>query len=997
MNPSFRCPSCSTRFRAEEKYVGRRVRCPREECGTSFVLTLDSSESGKVESSVQSSKPVIAASTVPQRSMSAEKKPVAQRRATPASAAKPVAAKQFSAKGEASSVVGPPKVTTGARSAADKSSRRSGSAARSLQDSRYESGSSMMPLFVGFAATALFGGLGLGAYWYSSQPDESVFAASSDEAAGNGNSSPSFAGNAVTSERASSGDIASAGQTAPAAESPGSTAAELGATRLTSAVSGAVLRRNAERQQVLEEKILPFLTKHCADCHNADEQEGGIAVHDLTAVDQLLKDRKKWERVYRMINASAMPPASYDPKPEESSRQEVADILYGELFDFDCEQLHHAGRATLHRLNRAEYNNTIRDLFGVSITPADKFPQDDVGEGFDNIGDVLSLPPLLMEKYLDAAEEVAAAVIDTRDFSKGMTQKFASDKFDSSLKGSIDGEGFYILHTNGTLTVNHDTLSEGKYRIRIEAMQMPAGDGPSKMALQVDGQPVQEFEVKGRRKGGWFEHDVTLTAGKHAIAAVFTNDFYDENAPEGKRDRNLGVRAIEVTGPEGGGPAQWHETHRRIVTAQPSSSLSVKDAAKAVLRPLLYRSFRRPVTDPEVERFADLVDQTVSVHQESYEYGMYVALQAILVSPDFLFRKEADPEGDARERSLNEYEVASRLSYFLWSSMPDEELFQLAENKRLFDSTILRGQIERMLKHEKAAALGQNFASQWLNLRNLADVRPNPDVFPDFDDALRAAMGRETILLFNTIVREDRSIDEFLGADYSYVNERLAKHYGIEGVTGEEFVRVSLEGTNRAGVLTHASVLTLTSNPGRTSPVKRGKWILENILGDAPPPAPPGVPPLAEEAKDLKGLSLRERLEQHRSDPGCASCHKAMDPLGMGLENFDAVGRWRDQEAEKPIDASGDLPTGEKFAGPAEMMSIIRGRQEKFSRTFTERLMVYALGRGLEYYDKCAVDQTTDLMKERGNRFSALVEGIVTSDPFMKKSRTRETEPSVTQ
>jgi hypothetical protein len=295
------------------------------------------------------------------------------------------------------------------------------------------------------------------------------------------------------------------------------------------------------------------------------------------------------------------------------------------------------------------------------------------------------------------------------------------------------------------------------------------------------------------------------------------------------------VRTIELTGPEGGSPPQWHETHRRIVTAQPSASMSVKEAATVVLTPLLYRSFRRPVTDAEVARFADLVDQTVSVHKETFEYGMYVAVQAILVSTDFLFRKEADPEGDATERILNEYEVASRLSYFLWSSMPDEELFQLAENKRLFDRTILRGQIERMLKHEKAASLGQNFASQWLNLRNLADVRPNPDVFPDFDDALRSAMGKETILLFNTIVREDHSIDEFLGADYSFVNERLAKHYGIEGVTGEEFVRVSLEGTKRSGVLTHASVLTLTSNPGRTSPVKRGKWILENILGDAPP------------------------------------------------------------------------------------------------------------------------------------------------------------------
>jgi hypothetical protein len=764
----------------------------------------------------------------------------------------------------------------------------------------------------------------------------------------------------------------------------------MGAAQLTFAVSGAALRKDAERQKALEEKLLPFLKTHCSDCHNADEQEGGVAVHDLSTVDQLLKDRRKWEKVYRMINAGAMPPSTYDPKPEEPVRKEVAELLYGELFDFDCTQVRHAGRSTLHRLNRAEYNNTVRDLFGIAMTPADEFPQDDVGEGFDNIGDVLSIPPLLMEKYLNAAETVAGAVIDTRDFSKGMTHKFGPEQFKASLNGSTNGDGFYVLHTNGNVSIPFETPADGKYKIRVEASQSQAGPDQSKVAIQVDGESVHEFEVKGHFKPSWHEHDVTLKAGSHTIAAAFLNDFYDEKAPEKRRDRNLGVRAIEVIGPEGGSTPQWHETHRRFVTATPSETVSVTEAASTVLRPVLYRGFRRPVTDAEVSRFATLVDQTVTQHKETYEYGLFVALQAMLVSPDFLFRKEADPEGDATERNLNDYEVASRLSYFLWSSMPDDELLQLAENKRLLDRSILRQQIERMLRDEKALALGQNFASQWLNLRNLADVRPNPELFPEFDDSLRSAMGQETILLFNTIVREDRSVDEFLAADYSFINERLAKHYGIAGVTGDQFVRVSLQGTNRTGVLTHASILTLTSNPGRTSPVKRGKWIMENILGDAPPPAPPGVPPLEETTKDVTGLSLRERLELHRKDPGCASCHMAMDPLGMGLENFDAVGRWREKDGEKPVDPSGDLPSGEKFAGPSELISIIRGRQEKFSRTIVERLMVYALGRGLEYYDKCAVDQTMDLMKQRGNRFSALVEGIVTSDPFMKKSRTRE-------
>ena len=565
----------------------------------------------------------------------------------------------------------------------------------------------------------------------------------------------------------------------------------------------------------------------------------------------------------------------------------------------------------------------------------------------------------------------------------------------STIGGRVDGKGFHVLASNGALTAAVPTSADGKYKIRIHAEATQAGDEVAKMALQIDGQNVHEFEVKGDRKPDWFEHEVTLTAGSHAIGGAFLNDFYNPNDPEeSRRDRNLAIQSIEVIGPEGGGTPAWHETHRRFVTVRPSETVSVRDAATQVLRPILYRVFRRPVTDAEVTRFAELVDRNVTEFKETYEYGLYVALQAALVSPDFLFRKEADPEGDAAERKLNEYEVASRLSYFLWSSMPDDQLFQLAENKRLFDPAILQAQIERMLHDDKAHALSRNFASQWLNLRNLADVQPNPEVFPDFDDALRSAMGQETEMLFSTIVKENRSIDDFLNADFTFLNERLAKHYGITGVSGEEFVRVSLAGSMRSGVLTHASILTLTSNPGRTSPVKRGKWILENILGDAPPPPPPGVPPLEEAAKDMANLSLRERMEIHRKDPGCASCHKTMDPLGMGLENFDAIGRWRDKEGERDVDSRGELPSGEKFSGPIELIGIIRGRQEKFHRAFAERLLTYALGRGLEYYDKCAVDQALVLMKQRGNRFSALVEGIVTSDAFMKRSRFRELDPA---
>ena len=963
MNPSFRCGSCKFRFRVEERFLGRRIRCPNSQCRQPMLLEASAALS---ETPQPVSAPAVAKAGRPTRTTTAPSQTARGSRKGRASVEPEVSSSVSSRPGS----VGP--VTSNRRH-------------RKLASSdRYDTRSSSAPFVIAFAATLLLGGITASGYWYWNQAGAAVAVRTIDE----------------TDDDQTAGSIDASASSADSPLLPGGIAnntASLAAARPTSAVSGATLRKNAIRQQKLEDKILPFLKSHCADCHSADTQEGGVTVHQLATVDQLLKERKTWERVYRMINAGAMPPSDYDSQPTDESRKEVAEIFYDELYNFDCTQIHHAGRPALHRLNRAEYNNTIRDLFGISLTPADSFPQDDVGEGFDNIGDVLSVPPLLMEKYLDAAEQIAATVIDTRDFSKGTTQRFAADKMKSSNGGNVDGNGFHVLASTGSLTATVSAPANGKYKIRIHASATQAGDDDAKMALRIDGKDVHEFEVKGHRKPAWFEQDVTLSSGNHDIAGAFINDFYDPKAADEKRrDRNLAIQSIEVIGPEGGGAPEWHETHRRFVTVRPSDKVSVKDAAAQILRPILYRAFRRPVTDIEVARYAELVDRNVSEFKETYEYGLYVALQAALVSPDFLFRKEADPEGNADERKLNEYEFASRLSYFLWSSMPDDELFQLAENKRLFDPAILQAQIERMLHDGKASALGRNFASQWLNLRNLADVQPNPEVFPDFDAALRSAMSQETEMLFSTIVKEDRSIDDFLNADFTFLNERLAKHYGIAGVSGEEFVRVSLEGTKRVGILTQASILTLTSNPGRTSPVKRGKWIMENILGEAPPPAPPGVPPLEDAAKDVSNLSLRERMEIHRKDPSCASCHKTMDPIGMGLENFDAIGRWRDKEGEKSVDSTGELPSGEKFSGPIELIGIIRQRQEQFHRAFAERLLTYALGRGLEYYDKCAVDQALVLMKQRGNRFSALVEGIVTSDPFMKRSRVREFEIPVT-
>lgn len=786
---------------------------------------------------------------------------------------------------------------------------------------------------------------------------------------------------AATSETAT-------GNSSPAApQSPPLTPEQQEQQRLAEA-QAALEKTRSDR---LEQQVLPYLKQYCFECHGEDSQEAGIVVHDLRGPDDFLADFRRWERVYRMINSGVMPPADHTALPAPEQQQSVARILHAELYEFDCRIVRSPGRSTLRRLNRAEYNNTIRDLFGLQITPADKFPQDDVGEGFDNIGDVLNVPPLLMEKYLDAAEEVAGAVVDLRDFSKGIVQTFAADALtNGGEKPTVDDRGYAWLSTNGRLLAKVTVPADGRYVVQVDLTATQAGDDFARAALVVDGQAVHEAEVPGLRREQQFEQTVELKAGEHEIAGEFLNDFYDPEAPERRRDRNLGIRKIIITGPEGGGVDLWHETHRRFVTSRPGEGRSVQQAADGVLRPIMRRAFRRPVTDEEVQRYVTLVERTMAEQSETYDYGVYVALQAVLVSPDFLFRVEADPPADAADRALNSFEVASRLSYFLWSSMPDEELLQLAETGRLLDGDVLRQQARRMLRDPKSEALSRNFAAQWLNLRNLADVRPNPEVYPDFDDALRKSMARETELLFASIVQEDRSIEEFLSADYSFVNERLARHYGLTGVQGEDFVRVSLAGTQRTGVLTHASILTLTSNPGRTSPVKRGKWILENILAEVPPPAPAGVPALEEAGSAAEGMSLREKMELHRRDAACAVCHRILDPLGLGFENFDGVGRWRDEDAGKVVDASGELPGGDRFAGPGELLGILRGRKDRFFQAFTEKMLVYSLGRGLEYYDRCTVEEALRQLKSGGNRFSVVVEAIVTSDAFLRRAGRRE-------
>ena len=730
-------------------------------------------------------------------------------------------------------------------------------------------------------------------------------------------------------------------------------------------------------------KVAPFLETHCFDCHGDDDGDAGLNLAVYTSASDLTEHRKTFEKIFRMINSGAMPPGDFEPLPEDDDREVVATWLEDKLFNFDCKVVNDPGRPTIQRLNRAEYNNTIRDLVGVDFKPADDFPSDDVGEGFDNIGDVLSLSPLLLEKYLKAAEQITARAIVSDDYSKPRTLTKRGLNLSKAGHAHDSGDDFVAILSAGEARADFKLAATGDYVIRIEAKATQAGrDELAKMEFRVNGDPVHVVDVPGKKVVGQFEFKTRLQAGDVRIAGRFINDKMIK-----RQDRNLYVRQIQLIGPENAEQPTYPALHQRLVFAVPGAGKSVKQAATEVLQTFAKRAFRRAVSGDEVQKYVGLVERIANQDDGSYNEGIAVAMQAILVSPHFLFRVETDsrPDDPTNGHKVNQYELASRLSYFIWSSMPDDELIKLADRGQLQNPDTLTKQITRMLRDKKSRALTENFATQWLNLRVLDELTPDPDQFKTFNAKLKADMIRETEMLFESIVKDNRPITDFIDANYSFINERLAKHYDIRGVKGNNFRRVSLKGSGRAGVLTHASVLTLTSNPTRTSPVKRGKWILENLLNDAPPDPPADVPDLDETAQEHPGMTLREQLALHRESPTCASCHKTMDPLGFGFERFDAVGKIRSLADGKPIDPSGELPSGESFSGALELVQIVKERREQFCRCLAEKMMTYALGRGLDYYDRCAIDQIYGRLDENELRFSSLVEGIVLSKPFLER------------
>jgi hypothetical protein len=775
---------------------------------------------------------------------------------------------------------------------------------------------------------------------------------------------------------------------------------------------------------------LDLVQKSCVGCHNASVKSGDVDLKTLSGNGKTFEhDRLIWEKVLEKLKLKQMPPPGLPQPPAALSTAAMA-WLEGEFARQDKLIKPDAGRVSARRLNRAEYNNTIRDLLGVDIRPADSFPADTAAFGFDNISDALIMSSALLENYLEAADRSVRWALHGPEKRKPAAVHYSAPVRLNQSRGTngmpkdpnnYDLTGLSTLHS---FHVMHRFAAHGEYSFKLTLNgHRPNQSEPAHPALFVDGKQACEFEVDATdMEGQNVECRVKVAAGERLISATYLKNYHglppsyggpapSQRPPEplitvrGKlteKDietlRKYGTRiktdaietridnrfeSIDIGGPfaQTAGPSM--ESLRRIYAC--GHFTGKHDEARCprtIVRAFARKAFRRPASAGEVEQYLNFYAMARK-QGDSFEEGLATALQAILVAPQFLYRIEQDPAG-GEAAPVSAYELASRLSYFLWSSTPDDELLRVAEQGRLRDPQVLRTQVLRMLRDERAFALVENFAGQWLQFRNIEVIKPDLQLFPYFDDGLRHAMRRETELFLDSIVRGDGSVLDLLTANYSYLNERLARFYGVPGVSGPEFRRVDMSGTQRGGgILAHASVLAVTSYSTRTSPVLRGKWILETLLNAPPPAPPPGVPPL-EEAKG-QGGTLRQQMEAHRKNPACASCHSLMDPLGFGLENFDAIGAWRTVDGSHALDSSGALPDGRAFRTPEELKKILQADRAAFVRGFSEKLLTYALGRGLERYDRPAVNAIVAGVEKNDYRFSQLVLEIVNSLPFQKR------------
>ena len=761
------------------------------------------------------------------------------------------------------------------------------------------------------------------------------------------------------------------------------------------------------------------LDRYCVTCHNARAKTAGLLLDGMN-LDAVPDHAEVWEKVAKKLRAGTMPPQGA-PQPDEAARTSLADWLETTI-DVASAARPNPGRPALHRLNRAEYQNAIRDLLALDVDAASLLPADDSSYGFDNVADVLGVSPILLERYMGAAERISALAIG--DPAIAPTDTTYRVRFDLTQTGHIEG---LPLGTRGGTLIRETFPLDAEYVIKPKLWRTNVGfirglAYPHQVEITVDGQRVhlvtvgtaedfatslmgpqnavqiieERLQVRVPIKAGPRTIGVAFVEKTEALSPTLLRPYLSTLDPVDSEGVPQ-LEAVTISGPFAAtGPGDT-PSRRRIFScrpgvgsahgAAPARAGSDTACATQILSGLARLAYRRPVSDADVRPLVAFYE--TGRQKGTFDAGIQLALERMLADPQFVFRAERDPADRPPGAAfrVSDLELASRLSFFLWSSIPDEPLLSAASRGKLREPAVLEQQVTRMLRDPRAGALVSNFAGQWLYLRNLKNVVPSKDQFPEFDDNLRQAFQHETGMLVETVMHDDRSVLDLLTADYTFVNERLARHYGIPNVYGSQFRRVPVVDEARRGLLGHGSMLTVTSQANRTSPVLRGKWILDNLLGTPPPPPPADVPPLKDNAARERPLTMREQMEEHRANPACAACHKLMDPLGFALENFDAIGAWRTNDARSPIDPSSQLADGTKVDGPVALRQALLRRPEAFVGTMTEKLLTYALGRGLEYYDRPAVRAIVSSAGRDRYRFSSLVIGIVTSVPFQMRTK----------
>src|SRR5579871_508345 len=738
---------------------------------------------------------------------------------------------------------------------------------------------------------------------------------------------------------------------------------------------------------------------YCDTCHFGPRARAGVNLESLDLAN-LDRNGALWEKVLRKLRGREMPPPGA-PRPDEATYQALVSAIEGER-DRLVDARPNPGRPTLHRLNRAEYANAVRDLLALEVDVSELLPADDAGYGFDNIGDVLTVSPALLEKYLLAAGKISRQAVGD------VTMPAAYQTYDiphALRQEDRMGEEMPVGSRGGT-AINHYFPVDGEYEISVGLQRGRAeeilGTGRErKLDLRLDDQRLELFNIAARARranintatGGndpeaALKVRLPVKAGTHTIVASFLKDtvlqegiLFRQRA-DAVQAHFEGVGSITIGGPFNAQGPGTTPSREKIFACHPSAPNEEQACAEKILTNLAHRAYRRPISADDLPQLMSLYKQGAGTG--GFESGIRLALQKILVSPDFIFRAELDPADVAggSVRRLGDIELASRLSFFLWSSIPDDELLAVAERGELSDPSMLERQVKRMLADPRSQALVQNFVGQWLFLRNIPKMQPDITAFTYFDDNLRRALEKETELVVENEMHEDHSIVNLLTTDYTFLNQRLAEHYGIEGIYGNEFRRVAVTDSKRYGLLGQASIMAVTAYPNRTAPTIRGKWVLEQLLGTPPPPPPPNVPALKID-ENQKVLTMRQRMEEHRVSPQCAVCHRIMDPIGFALDNFDGLGKWRDTEGDEVIDPSGVLPDGTPFDGPVGLRDIlVHKKRDVFVENFTERLLTYALGRGTEEYDQPVVRKIAREAAANNYRWSAIILGIVKSKPF---------------